>query len=845
MSSRLFLATLLLLVLGFAQTAPSGQRQAVRIMPLGDSITWDITFGDTRPDGLRTGYRQPLYLALQAEGFDVDFVGSLQAGQDAVPAFDPDNEGHSGWTDAQIAANIYNWLAANPADVILLHIGTNGLDPSPNDVAAILNEVDRYEGDHDIVITVFIARIIQRVPYSGTTTQFNDNVEAMALARVAGQGDRIVMVDMEDGAGLIYQIDTSALVGDMYDYLHPNSKGYPKMAAQWFSALRPFLASGNCPVGLAHYWPLDESGGAPYNDVVGGADATCSGCPAPTSGIVSGALEFETSDEVSIAAESSLDWSANDDFTIEFWCRPSAIGIAQALIGRQGNGAFDAWSIRLNESGAPVLHLQDVGQSFDLVSPVTLTSGAWNHVAATRDGASGSTSIYVNGSTAATGAISFSSGFTSSHPLTLGYLETASSGPFAGTLDEVALYDSALSSTAIAAHEFAGRGGIGICGGTPNAAEIISTPGLSGFVGSHYSYDAAATGNPTPHYSLLSAPFGLTLDSISGVISWTPSIAGNFGVILRAANYFGADTQSFTINVTQLPSCPSNLLHYWTLDELSGSSYTDQMGSTSATCSSCPTAVPGKINVAKDFDRIDDAVSVNNDGSYNWGTASSFSIEFWMNQGTGCAGASQPNNEVIVGRAGAGWWIGIMCEPGGNSGKLRCYFQGTDIYSTQVVSDGEWHHIVFVRDNSAGRWRLYVDGSLDQSVSGSGHSFVASDPLSLGWFNGPDPGKYRFAGVLDELALYDGVLSEGTVTMHYNAGLGTSYCFDCGDVDANRIVSISDAVYLISFIFGGGPPPVSMAAADADCNGFITISDAVYLIGYIFGGGPGPCQSCK
>jgi len=235
-------------------------------MPLGDSITWDITFGDTRPDGLRTGYRQPLWLALQAEGFDVNFVGSLVAGQDAVPAFDPDNEGHSGWTDAQIAANIYDWLTSNPADVILLHIGTNGLDASPNDVASILNEVDRYEADHDMPITVFIARIIQRVPYSATTTQFNDNVEAMALARVAGQNDRIVMVDMEDGAGLIYTIDTSGMTGDMYDYLHPNSHGYPKMAAQWFAHLRPFLLEGGCPNGISHFCNRDEAGVPPYFD---------------------------------------------------------------------------------------------------------------------------------------------------------------------------------------------------------------------------------------------------------------------------------------------------------------------------------------------------------------------------------------------------------------------------------------------------------------------------------------------------------------------------------------------------------------------------------------------------
>src|SRR5690606_22987121 len=112
------------------------------------------------------------------------------------------------------------------------------------------------------------------------------------------------------------------------------------------------------------------------------------------------------------------------------------------------------------------------------------------------------------------------------------------------------------------------------------------------------------------------------------------------------------------------------------------------------TCSSCPEAVPGIVNVAKEFDRVNDAVSVSNDGTFGWGASESYSFEFWMNKSTGCAGTAQANNEVIIGRSGAGWWIGIMCEAGGNVGRLRCYFQGTDIYCTMSLTDGDWHHVV-------------------------------------------------------------------------------------------------------------------------------------------------------
>lgn len=71
----------------------------------------------------------------------------------------------------------------------------------------------------------------------------------------------------------------------------------------------------------------------------------------------------------------------------------------------------------------------------------------------------------------------------------------------------------------------------------------------------------------------------------------------------------------------------------------------------------------------------------------------------------------------------------------------------------------------------------------------------------------------------------------------------TSFMF--GDADFSGMVNISDAVYLISYIFAGGPAPHPIKlVGDADCNGAITISDAVYLINYIFAGGPAPCNPC-
>lgn len=63
----------------------------------------------------------------------------------------------------------------------------------------------------------------------------------------------------------------------------------------------------------------------------------------------------------------------------------------------------------------------------------------------------------------------------------------------------------------------------------------------------------------------------------------------------------------------------------------------------------------------------------------------------------------------------------------------------------------------------------------------------------------------------------------------------------CGDANADMTVNVGDAVYMISYVFKGGPPPVPVDGGDANCDGNPNVGDAVYLIAYVFKGGPGPC----
>ena len=80
--------------------------------------------------------------------------------------------------------------------------------------------------------------------------------------------------------------------------------------------------------------------------------------------------------------------------------------------------------------------------------------------------------------------------------------------------------------------------------------QIISTPSSITAIGQPYSYDVHATGDPAPTFSLTQAPTGMTIDPASGVISWTPTILGQYPVSILANNGLASATQSFTLHVT-------------------------------------------------------------------------------------------------------------------------------------------------------------------------------------------------------------------------------------------------------------------------------------------------------
>ncbi len=65
-----------------------------------------------------------------------------------------------------------------------------------------------------------------------------------------------------------------------------------------------------------------------------------------------------------------------------------------------------------------------------------------------------------------------------------------------------------------------------------------------------------------------------------------------------------------------------------------------------------------------------------------------------------------------------------------------------------------------------------------------------------------------------------------------------------GDMNHSGRLNVSDATWIMGWLWAGYPAPNPLMSGDANCSGEVTISDAVYMLLYIFNDGPEPCTPC-
>jgi hypothetical protein len=121
-------------------------------------------------------------------------------------------------------------------------------------------------------------------------------------------------------------------------------------------------------------------------------------------------------------------------------------------------------------------------------------------------------------------------------------------------------------------------------------------------------------------------------------------------------------------------------------------------------------------------------------------------------------------------------------------------------------------------------------------------------PIPVGSFDiDAETGEFMFTPTVQDYGFF-------SVCIGVTDGADTAICcFDIdvvsqyaciGDPDGSCETEITDAVYLVNYIFKNGrrPPVMNWADVNADC--VVNIADAAYLIEYIFKGGPEPQLGC-
>jgi PKD repeat protein len=275
--------------------------------------------------------------------------------------------------------------------------------------------------------------------------------------------------------------------------------------------------------GLVASYSFEEASGSQVTDASGNANnGTISGATRVAAGRFGRALKFNgKSDWVTVDHSASLNLTKG--MTLEAWVYPTASTTSATILMKEasGNATYRIYSNFLGKGPASIINVG--GAAKTLSGGPTLPVNTWSHVASTYDGST--QKLYVNG------ALVGSSRQTGSIDVSTGKLRIGGNSIwgyyFAGYIDEVRIYNRALSAAEIGADSNAAGTG------SSSQGEIVIDNASAGVADTTRSF----TG--TWCVSSASGPYGP--DSLyscgSGVDTyrWTPVIAtaGTYDVYVR------------------------------------------------------------------------------------------------------------------------------------------------------------------------------------------------------------------------------------------------------------------------------------------------------------------------
>ena len=210
--------------------------------------------------------------------------------------------------------------------------------------------------------------------------------------------------------------------------------------------------------GLLAWWKFEEGTGTSASDSSGnGRTGTLVNAPSWVPGMRGGGLQFDQTDKY-INAGSSIPLDSNN-WTIALWSYPTTFASLQRLIGYYGDGPT-LWTG--GGSGMSVVH----SGTIDFNCSMTNVLNTWQHIAATRSGST--ITCYRNGVQTAQ-STSFANNFTADNSVYIGKSATYPTEYYAGILDDVRLYNRALTASEVMTLFV---GGSKIANGTFNHLEI-------------------------------------------------------------------------------------------------------------------------------------------------------------------------------------------------------------------------------------------------------------------------------------------------------------------------------------------------------------------------------------
>ncbi|MHC4648236.1 MAG: LamG-like jellyroll fold domain-containing protein, partial [Planctomycetota bacterium] len=528
---------------------------------------------------------------------------------------------------------------------------------------------------------------------------------------------------------------------------------------------------------LMAWWKFDEGEGSIAYDSAGNSDGSLLGDPVRIAGgIASNALYFDgDGDCVFVPRSQSLE---PDEITVAMWALLDGEQSTSVRLLRKA-GAYDTgYLLAADQTDDRTMQFR-VGYPEVVVAADTRTHheyiGAWHyfvgvyskeHIALYIDGLEVSSSSHTSGSMAHT------------HDLYIGCGLPAASGEyFNGAIDEVRIYDRALSAGEILQLYGAGLGGRAFGPQPADGAVYVNPETVLGWepgegAVSHDVY-LGTNYNDVNDADTLSAEYMDNVDVNSFDPCWLELATTYYWRIdeVNGPNTVKGDVWGFKT------WAEPNLVAWWKFDEGGGITAYDSAGNHDGTLANGPTWTPSGINGALIFDGVDDYVEVPENDNLDFASEANFSVCVWIKSTL----SSEPMNIIqkfsTVERAGYALRLNTFSVVGQISFQTHNYNDVGEISASHAggFNDGNWHHLAGVRNQATEKIYLYVDAYEVDSTEEQDRSLANSADLLVGLDYRMDRGF--FDGTIDEVRIYDRALSAEEIAGIYESATPVNYYY--------------------------------------------------------------------